>query len=80
MSTYKDDSELSHVNKNAAGREVIVSDELFELIQRALQFSEMTRGAFDITHASVGQHYDFRAGCKPTDEQKQALGPDHRHS
>ncbi|NNF15436.1 MAG: FAD:protein FMN transferase [Gammaproteobacteria bacterium] len=73
MSTYKDTSELSQVNKLALDRAVVVSDELFELIHRALQFSAVTSGAFDITYASVGQHYDFRAGQKPTTAQKRAL-------
>lgn len=74
MSTYKSHSELSLVNAKAADGAVPVSDELFELIKQALKLGVVTHGAFDITYASVGKHYDFRNGQKPSAEQKkQAL-------
>ena len=65
MSTYKDDSEISKINLLAATEPVVASEELFRLIQRSLDISVLTRGAFDITYDSVGQHYDFRAGRRP---------------
>ncbi|MCH7829576.1 MAG: FAD:protein FMN transferase [Proteobacteria bacterium] len=65
MSTYKDDSEMSKINRGAAESPVTISQELFQLIQRALDISLLTQGAFDITYDSVGQHYDFRAGRRP---------------
>ncbi|MEM7083307.1 MAG: FAD:protein FMN transferase [Pseudomonadota bacterium] len=71
MSTYKDHSEISQINANAHEQAVAVSDELFELIKQALDLGHVTRGAFDITYASVGKHYDFRTGEKPSDAQKQ---------
>jgi thiamine biosynthesis lipoprotein len=81
MSTYKDDSELSAVNANAARQAVPVSSELLVLLARALEFSETTDGAFDITYASAGKFYDYRAGKKPDDDQLQAVLPaiDYRH-
>ena len=69
MSTYKSDSELSRVNAGAAVQPVTVSNELLALIERALEFSEITRGAFDITYASAGQYYDYRKGRKPDNKQ-----------
>ncbi len=69
MSTYKPDSELSLVNATAAIAPVAVSTELFALIRRALAYSEITRGAFDITYASAGKYYDYRNGGKPTAAQ-----------
>ena len=69
MSTYKPNSELSWVNASAAVAPVAVSPELFTLIQRALAYSEVTGGAFDITYASAGRYYDYRAGRKPTATQ-----------
>ena len=69
MSTYKPDSELSRVNAGAAARPVMVSNELLTLIGRALEFSEITHGAFDITYASAGQYYDYRKGRKPDSKQ-----------
>jgi len=81
MSTYKDDSELSAVNANAARQAVPVGRELLLLLVRALEFSETTDGAFDITYASAGKFYDFRAGKKPREDQLQAVLPtiDYRH-
>ena len=71
MSTYKPESELSTVNASAANAPVPVSSELFALIEHALNFSDMTSGAFDITYASAGQHYDYRTGKKPDKQQLQ---------
>lgn len=68
MSSYRPDSELSQVNLNAGRSPVTVSAELLTLISRALEFSDVTDGAFDITYASVGHMYDFRQKVKP-DEQ-----------
>ena len=68
MSTYKEDSRISEINRAAADRPVVAGDELFRLIQRSLDISTLTRGAFDITYESVGQHYDFRAGQRPDAE------------
>lgn len=65
MSTYKDDSRISEINRNAAARPVVAGDELFRLIRRSLDISVLTRGAFDITYDSVGQHYDFRKRQRP---------------
>lgn len=65
MSTYLEDSEISRVNRLAAQQPVPVGEELFGLIQRSLDVAVLTRGAFDITFDSVGQHYDFRARQRP---------------
>jgi len=65
MSTYKDESEISKINREAATGPVAAGDELFGLIRRALDISVLTRGAFDITYDSVGQHYDFRSRQRP---------------
>lgn len=67
MSTYIEDSEMSEINRRAAEGPIEVSSELFGLILRALDISVLTRGAFDITYDSVGQHYDFREGLRPDD-------------
>ena len=72
MSSYKADSELSAVNAGAAKDPVIVSTELMALIERALEYSDLTAGAFDITYASAGQYYDYRNNQKPDDAQLEA--------
>ena len=65
MSTYRPDSEISRVNRLAAGEAVVVSAELFGIVHRSLEVSALSGGAFDITFDSVGQLYDFRAGVRP---------------
>ena len=67
MSTYIEESEISMINREAAGAPVVAGEELFTLIQRSLDISVLTRGAFDITYESVGQHYDFRKRQRPDD-------------
>jgi len=75
MSTYKEDSEISEVNRHAADGPVATGSELFHLVQRALDISVLTRGAFDITYDSVGQHYDFRLRERPdADTIEQTVG------
>ncbi len=66
MSTYKETSELSRVNREADSKSVAVSVELFDLVKRALNLSRTSDGAFDITYESVGYLYDFRVGRHPS--------------
>ena len=81
MSPFKEDSELSLVNREAADHPVKISRELFDLIERSLYFSRISGGAFDITFSSVGYMYDYREGIAPSDaEIKKALpGINYRH-
>jgi thiamine biosynthesis lipoprotein len=81
MSTYKPDSALSHVNAVAAEQPVPLDDELFGLIDRALQLSVVSHGAFDITYESVGYLYDFRAHQRPSEAEiaQHIGGIDYRH-
>ena len=65
MSTYIEDSRISAINRLAASEPVVAGDELFMIIRRSLDISVLTRGAFDITYESVGQHYDFRNRQRP---------------
>ncbi len=81
MSTYKPTSELSLLNARAARQAVPVSEELFDLLRVALDYSRITAGAFDITYASVGYLYDFRERIHPDTQQIEATLPgiDYRH-
>jgi thiamine biosynthesis lipoprotein len=65
MSTYKENSRITDINRRAASGPVVAGEELFQLIQRSLEVSELTNGAFDITYDSVGQHYDFHKQQRP---------------
>lgn len=68
-------SEISKIN-SAKGNPVEVSDETAALIKKALYYSELSGGAFDITIAPVSDLWDFRSKKKelPSDESiKNAL-------
>ena len=67
MSPHKGGSELSRINREAAQRAVPLTEEMFRLIARALEFTQLSGGAFDITYAAAGQLYDYRAGVRPDD-------------
>jgi len=71
FSSFQHDSELSRLNRQAPLGWVNVSDELMDLIVKSHQVSELTGGAFDITYASVGRYYDYRAGKAPDDKTVQ---------
>ncbi len=75
MSHYKPESQLSRINRDAATAPVKVDAELAGLIARALEFSELSGGAFDITYASVGYLYDYRERRHPSEAQIQAALP-----
>jgi thiamine biosynthesis lipoprotein len=81
MSPYKESSELSRINRDAARAPVEISAELFDLLVRSIAFSELSAGAFDITYASAGHLYDYRRRIRPTDAQlstaREAIG--YRH-
>ena len=65
MSTWKEDTEISRVNREGSKHPVKISQELFRLLQVSVEYSELTHGAFDITYASVGYLYDFKKGVHP---------------
>ena len=69
MSPHKPVSELSILNRDAAQRPVPLSAEMFALVARAVRFSQLSQGAFDITYAGVGQLFDYRAGVRPSDDE-----------
>ena len=81
MSPFKPQSELSRLNREAGKGPVPVSKEMFELIERSIEFSELSGGAFDITFASVGALFDYRGAIRPTEEKIAAALPaiDYRH-
>ena len=59
ISDWKPTSQVSEVNQNAGIRPVKVDKEVFELTQRALHFSEITNGAFDISFAAMDRIWKF---------------------
>ncbi len=72
MSPHKPDSELSVINRDAGARAVPLSAEMTALLGRALDFSAVSGGAFDISYAAVGQLFDYRQRIRPDDAQRDA--------
>lgn len=69
MSPFKPESELSRINRDAGARAVPTSEEMFGLLSRSIEFSDLSGGAFDITYASVGHLYDYRQGVQPGEDE-----------
>lgn len=59
ISDWKPDSQVSAVNANAGIRPVQVDQEVYALTERALELSEMTDGAFDISFAAMERVWKF---------------------
>lgn len=64
ISSWDAESETSKINKNAGIKPVKVSVELFKLIERSKQISEITDGAFDISYASIDNVWRFDGTMK----------------
>ncbi len=71
ISSWDEESETSLINKNAGIKPVKVSVELYKLIERANQISEITNGAFDITFAGMDNIWKFDGSMKfkPTKDE-----------
>lgn len=59
LSVFRDDSELSRVNRSAGGRPVPVSRELFYLLRRCRELHAETGGTFDITSTPLSRCWGF---------------------
>lgn len=53
LSFYKDSSEVSSINKKASKGFTKVSRETFEILRKAIDYSKLTNGIFDITIAPL---------------------------
>ncbi len=69
MSHYRPDSEVSRITHHAGQKEVRVSPETREVIERVLYFSRTSGGAFDITIGPVFRLWNFREGKIPDPEK-----------
>ncbi|WP_116788865.1 FAD:protein FMN transferase [Flavobacterium psychrotrophum] len=59
ISEWRPQTQVSEVNRNAGIAPVKVDKELFELTERALYFSKITDGAFDISFAAMDKIWKF---------------------
>ncbi len=76
MTVYRPGSEVMDVNRRAADGHVAVEGRLFQILQRAVQLSRETGGAFDITSGPLSRTWGFyrREGQLPDpDALQQAM-------
>jgi len=77
MSNYRDDSELSAINRNAAHDTVAVSDPMFSVLEAAQRVSAESQGAFDITVGPLVRLWGFhdKQAHVPTPAELAAVRP-----
>lgn len=76
FSIYRKNSEISRINSLKMGERVKIDEEVFEVIEQAVEFSRMTGGAFDITVGPLVKLWEKakkRGGAPSEDEIKAAL-------
>ncbi|UCD52781.1 MAG: FAD:protein FMN transferase [Phycisphaerales bacterium] len=71
MSDYREDSELSRVNRQAFAEPVQVSEETFAVLEKAKEYSALSGGAFDVTIGPLGDLWRAAgdANVPPTEAQ-----------
>ncbi len=71
LSNYRSSSELTRINESAADVPVTTDPEVFALLARALDYSQRTDGAFDITVGKLTKAWGFfrGAGRYPSDDE-----------
>lgn len=73
ISDWKFDSQVSEINRMAGKQAVKVDQELFDLTQRALFFSQITDGAFDISSAAMDKIWKFDGSMKQLPSKKELI-------
>ena len=74
LSYYKDSSFVSILNREAYEKEVVVPEHVCRLIEKSLEYGEMSGGVFDITYKSTGELWENNKNKIPDDktiEEKQ---------
>jgi len=64
LTVYSDESEISRLNATAHLRPVAVERGLFGVLERALELSKLTGGAYDVTSGALSQVWGFVRGPK----------------
>lgn len=71
MSDYKSESQISRVNREAFEKAVKVEESTFHVLQKSVEFSRLSGGAFDITIAPLAELWRAAAESNsfPTEEE-----------
>lgn len=72
LTVYREDSEVSRINAEAAERPIALDVELFELLQRCRRWYDATRGAFDVAAGALVKAWGFfrRQGQVPEENDR----------
>jgi thiamine biosynthesis lipoprotein len=70
ISSWQKTSQTSEINRNAGVKAIMVDKELYDLIERSIKVSKLTKGAFDISFASMERLYKFDKGDHPLPDRK----------
>src|SRR5205823_39330 len=72
LTVYRESSEVSHLNREAAAGPVVVEDRLFGLLARCEQLTQATEGAFDVSVGALIKSWGFfrRQGRVPSEEER----------
>ncbi len=85
MSNYIADSELSQFNRLPAGQAVVLSPDMLLVMREALQISELSQGAFDVTLGKAIRLWGFAEDGRISEQPSAAVLADisesvgHRH-
>ncbi len=71
ISSWDPNSQTSEINRNAGIKPVVVDEELFNLVTRAIEISKLTDGAFDISYASMDKIWKFDGSMKEMPDEKE---------
>lgn len=71
LSNYRDDSEISAINRNAGGAAVPISSETEQVLKQALRYATVTKGAFDPTIGPIVELWGIgkKENFVPSDEE-----------
>ena len=61
FSNYKPESPISQINRAAGKNAVKIDAEVMAMLQKAKEYAAESGGVFDITYASAGKLYDWKA-------------------
>ena len=73
LSTYRNDSELSKINRLAAKRPIHISPDTYKLIKLSLKYSDLSNGAFDITVSPLIKLWKHSAEANQLPREKEIL-------
>ena len=70
ISEWRPETQIAQVNQNAGIKPVKVDKEVYEITQKGIYFSEITKGAFDISIVSMDKIWKFDGSMEKLPSKK----------